>query len=128
MRLAAREGGAARPRFLNLLQIRLPVTAAASIAHRVSGLLLVLATPVLIYLLDLSLHHPQAFGNLVHPVAGWPGRLLLLVPAWALAYHLLAGLRHLALDLGLGEARPEARASAWLVLAAGALVAIGVVL
>jgi succinate dehydrogenase / fumarate reductase cytochrome b subunit len=100
----------------------------ASIAHRASGVLLVIATPLLIYLLDLSLHQPQAFRELARPFAEWPGRLLLLVPAWALAYHLLAGLRHLALDLGLGEARPRARASAWLVLAAGALVALGVTL
>ena len=35
-----------RPKFLNLLQIRLPVTAVASILHRITGLILLPVLPV----------------------------------------------------------------------------------
>jgi succinate dehydrogenase / fumarate reductase cytochrome b subunit len=114
----------ARPRYLNLLQIRLPVTAVASILHRFSGLLLVLLTPVLIYLLDLSLNDPHRFRVLAGILAGPAARVLLLVAAWALAYHLLAGLRFLGLDVGLGEPRLTARRTAWASLGLGVLLAL----
>jgi succinate dehydrogenase / fumarate reductase cytochrome b subunit len=114
----ARTGG---PRFLNLLQIRFPATAVASIAHRVTGFLLILATPLLVYLLDLAVTRPAELDALLERIGSSPARVLLAVPIAALAYHLAAGLRVLALDLGLGEARETARRSALGALAAGAL-------
>ena len=50
-----------RPVFLNLLRIRQPVTAVLSILHRITGVLMVLLLPGLIYLLDLSLRGPAQF-------------------------------------------------------------------
>jgi len=124
MQVSASQRRRARPRFLNLLQIRLPVTAVASILHRLSGVLLVLLTPVLVHLLDLSLNDPDRFRALAGFLAASPARFLLLVAAWALAYHLLAGLRFLGLDLGVGESRLAARRSAWLALGTGVLLAL----
>ena len=116
--------GRRRPRFLNLTQIRLPVGALASLSHRASGVLLVLATPLALFLLDRSLHDPDAARELWGAVAGSPWRLVLVLPVWALAYHLLAGLRFLALDLGRGESLPAARASAKVVLLGGLAAAL----
>ena len=48
-----------RPKYLNLLRIKMPVGAIASIGHRISGVCLFLCIPVLIYLLDLSLQGPE---------------------------------------------------------------------
>lgn len=106
-----------RPRFLDLRKIRLPLPGVVSIFHRASGLLLVAAIPFAIWLLDLSLRDAQGFDEartlLSHPLS----RLVVIVLAWSLAHHLLAGIRFLLLDLDIGIARPKARAGAWAVLA-----------
>ncbi len=102
----------------------MPITALASIAHRLTGLLLVVLIPVMLYLFDLSLRGPAGFEQ----VTGWlqlePARLLLLVPIWALTHHLLAGLRFLLIDIGIGIDLPAARNSAWLVSVGAPLLAI----
>lgn len=106
-----------RPFFLNLLVIRLPIGGVVSILHRVSGVLLSLALPGLLYLLMLSLRSAQDFslvrGFFTSPL-GW---LLGTLALWALLHHFFAGLRHLGFDLGLGEAKPTARLSAALAMA-----------
>lgn len=112
-----------RPVFFNLLLLRLPVGAVASIAHRVSGALLALALPGLLYVLMRSLRSEADFQAL----AGWFGhdgvRLALVLLVWALVHHGLAGVRHLGLDLGWGEGRRAARVTAMLALALGGLAA-----
>jgi len=104
-----------RPKFLNLLHIRFPVGAVTSIAHRLSGIVLFLALPLGAYVLDLSLRNPAGFEQagklLTQPVV----RLVLVLLAWSVSHHLLAGIRFLLLDLGIGLARTAARRMAWLV-------------
>lgn len=111
-----------RPKFLNLFHIRLPVTGVVSIAHRISGAMLVLLTPILIYLLDVSLRDAQGYDQarnvFDHPFV----RFLAVFLIWGLAHHALAGFRHLLFDLDIGFSRAAARRSAVLVLAGGALV------
>ncbi|MGB5426966.1 MAG: succinate dehydrogenase, cytochrome b556 subunit, partial [Gammaproteobacteria bacterium] len=51
----------AAPVFLNLFRIHFPVGAVTSIAHRISGVLMFLSLPLLIYLLDISLQGPAGF-------------------------------------------------------------------
>jgi succinate dehydrogenase / fumarate reductase cytochrome b subunit len=103
-----------RPFFLNLLAIRQPVGAVASIFHRASGALLALSIPVLLYGLMLSLRSPEDFQALADWVGGWLGKLIMLGCVWALSHHFLAGLRHLGFDLGWGEDRRRSRQTAWL--------------
>lgn len=106
-----------RPKYLNLLQIRLPLPGWVSILHRISGALLFLAIPFLLALLQSSLGSPKAFealtGVLSHPLV----KLALIGLAWAFLHHLCAGIRFLALDLDWGTALPQARASSKAVLA-----------
>jgi succinate dehydrogenase / fumarate reductase cytochrome b subunit len=108
-----------RPRFLNLLQLSYPAGAAASIAHRITGVLLAIATPVAAYAFARSIAGPEGFAE----IAGWaraiPIRLALAVLAAALIYHLLAGVRHLLMDAGIGSSLRVGRGSAWVVIAAG---------
>lgn len=104
-----------RPRFLNLLQIRMPIGAVASIAHRISGVLLFLILPAAVFLLEISVRSPEGFDQARAILHAPLVQLLGLVLAWALLHHLLAGIRFLLLDLEIGIERRQARASAWLV-------------
>ena len=103
------------PVFLNLLRIRFPVGAVTSIAHRLSGLLLFLSLPVLVYWLDLSLRDPVGYADAREWLDCIWVRLASVVIVWSLVHHLFAGLRFLLIDLGLGVERATARRSAWAV-------------
>jgi succinate dehydrogenase / fumarate reductase, cytochrome b subunit len=113
-----------RPFFLNLLVIRLPVAGFMSILHRVTGVLLVLAIPGLLWLLQHSLASPAGFAETRAWLGCALGKIGLFLLLWALSHHLLAGLRYLLLDLDLGIHRPAYRYSAWLVLLAAPPLAL----
>ena len=113
-----------RPVFLDLRRIRLPVTAVTSLAHRISGLVLFLALPFCIYLLDRSLSGPDGFAVASSVLDAFAVRLLFVAVLWALAHHILAGIRFLLLDLDWGAALPEAVRSARAVNLAGLTVAV----
>lgn len=120
-----------RPVFLNPLQIQMPVGAWTSIGHRLTGILLAIAVPVSVYLLDLSLRSEQGFLHvdaLFDHIAVKAGVVILL---WALSHHLLAGIRHLLSDFNVGSPLRAARRSAWAVNAGAlaiALLAAGILL
>jgi len=114
----------ARPLFLNLLQIRMPPGAIISFGHRISGLLLVFAGPLLLYLLDLSLQSPQGFEQVAEMFEGVVPRVLLVLLGWLFFHHLLGGVRYLGIDVGLGVSRGAARRSAWMVAAGGLLLGV----
>lgn len=112
------------PKFLDLLRIQMPVGAVLSIAHRISGVLLFLALPFMVYLLALSLQGPAGYALAMDRLGSLPVQLLLILLAWSLFHHLLAGIRHLLLDIHIGVEKRTARRSAWLVnLAALGLLA-----
>ncbi|MFM9913599.1 MAG: succinate dehydrogenase, cytochrome b556 subunit [Methylophilaceae bacterium] len=113
-----------RPKNLNLLSIRLPINALVSILHRVSGFLLFLVLPLVLWCLQQSLQSATGFEQvrmlLTHPLA----KLVVLGLAWAFFHHFLAGLRHLAMDVHWGTAPTSARLSSKLVLAGGLLLTL----
>lgn len=113
-----------RPVFLDLRQIRLPITGWASILHRVSGVLLVLSLPYAAQLLDRSLRGPDEFDAVARLLASPFAQLVLLVLVWALIHHLFAGIRFLMLDIDVGIQRPAARRSAKLAIAAALVVTV----
>lgn len=99
-----------RPQYRNIhvtqiLRYRLPPSGQVSILHRISGVLLFLGMPFLIWLFDLSLTSEISYGVFTSVfsfgAAGLPGwffKLLALVLIWAYLTHLFAGLRHLWMD------------------------------
>lgn len=110
-----------RPVFLNLFQIRLPIGGIVSIFHRVSGVLLTVAIPFGLYLLQQSLADAARFAALTASLR-MPGvKLLLLLTLALLAQHFFSGLRHLLLDLDIGTGKAAARRSAWFTFAATGL-------
>lgn len=115
-------GGA--PKFLNLFHIRFPIGAIASIGHRISGVLLLISLPVLALALERSLGSEAAFESLRTAAdAPWWGLLLVLL-VWAAAQHVLAGVRHLLMDIGIGSPLAQARSSAWAILLTAAIIAL----
>ena len=110
--------------FLDLAQIRLPVGALTSILHRISGVLLALAIPVVAWAFARSLASPEGFAD----VAAWlakPGvKIAAVLWIWALSHHLLAGVRHMLSDIDVGSRLWYARKSAYTVNIAAVLIAI----
>ena len=108
----------ARPVYLNLFRIYLPLAGWVSILHRVAGVLLFAAVPLGVWALSRSLSGESGFQQvtdwMMHPLA----RLLLLLLVWAFALHFFAGLRHLALDVHWGLQRGR-QSSITVMLATG---------
>ena len=113
-----------RPKHLALHLIKLPLPGFVSILHRISGLLLFLALPLLLLMLQHSLRsietYTQLMAVLAHPLA----KLMLLGVLWASLHHFCAGLRYLAIDLGYGVQLAQARASSKAVLAVSLLLTV----
>lgn len=98
--------------------------AIVSILHRLSGVLVFLLIPALLYLLQISLASPASFSDLQQTFAHselW--RLLVFVLLAGLSYHFFAGCKHLLADLGIGESLEAARVlSVLTVLVAGLFI------
>ena len=106
----------ARPVYLNLFRIHLPLAGWVSILHRVSGALLFLVLPLGVWALSVSLSGATGFRR----VADWLtlplSKLLVLLLIAAFVQHLFAGLRHLALDAHWGVSLKSARQTSLAVL------------
>lgn len=111
-----------RPKHLALHRITLPLPGVVSILHRISGALLFLALPLLLWLFQQSLRSPESWAQLSAWAAQPWTRLVLLMLGWAGIHHLLAGLRYLLIDLHWVSGLAGARASARGVLLASVLL------
>jgi succinate dehydrogenase / fumarate reductase cytochrome b subunit len=103
-----------RPVYLNLLEFRFPATAITSLLHRISGVLLFMALPLLIYGLEHSLQGGGR-GQLQQLWQWLPVRLAVALLAWALLHHWLAGWRFLFIDVDAGVDITRARLTARLL-------------
>ncbi len=115
---------AARPVYLNLLRIKLPIPGIVSILHRVSGVVIFLGLPFLLYILHHSLISQNSFDHLKQVLAMPGNKFILWVVLAAVVWHVLAGIRHLLMDVGVGESLTAARMTAWLV----AIISFGLIL
>jgi succinate dehydrogenase / fumarate reductase cytochrome b subunit len=112
-----------RPKYLNLLQIRLPLPALVSILHRVSGAVLFLALPGLLWCLQQSLVSFQSFAAVQAVLAHWWVKVIITGLLWSYFHHLCAGIRHLLMDVYHTTDLPAARFSAMLALGSGVALA-----
>ncbi|KAB7662649.1 MULTISPECIES: succinate dehydrogenase cytochrome b556 subunit [Plesiomonas] len=92
-----------RPVNLDLKTISFPITAIASILHRVSGVITFIALGILLWLLSLSLSSEQGFAQAQAITDTFLVKFILWGILTALAYHVVGGVRHLLMDLGFGE-------------------------
>jgi succinate dehydrogenase / fumarate reductase cytochrome b subunit len=101
---------------LDLLSIRMPVTAVVSILHRITGLLLFISMPFCLLFFELILSQATTATQFTYLFSLWYVRCLLFLVLWSLVHHLFAGLRFLFLDIDIGVTRNAARGSAWVIL------------
>ncbi|MEA1888197.1 MAG: succinate dehydrogenase, cytochrome b556 subunit [Pseudomonadota bacterium] len=101
-----------RPVFLNLLQIRLPRGGLLSIIHRATGVLLLLAIPLSIYILQLLNGGAEGYSHALSLLQSTPGKVLISLITWTLIQHSLSGIRHLLMDMGFSYDKNIARLTA----------------
>ena len=125
----------ARPgtmRLTDALKYRLPLAGWVSILHRVSGLLMFVLLPFVIWLFDTSLTSEisyetftSAFVAGIGFVPGWFVKLAVLGLIWAYLHHFIAGLRHLWMDVSHAAVTKEfGQSSAIVTLALSILLTI----
>jgi succinate dehydrogenase / fumarate reductase cytochrome b subunit len=113
----------ARPQFKNigfgqiLTSYRLPWSGKVSILHRVSGALLFLSLPFLLYLFDKSVTSEISFVTFSEVVANPLIKLIILGLIWGFLHHFCAGIRFLLLDTHRGLEKHQIQKSAVTVLA-----------
>ena len=114
-----------RPEFRNLnlfsdvRTYRLPLAGFISILHRVSGMLMFILLPLVIWMFDTSVSSEISFGRFSAAfnaglgfVPGWFIKLVTLALIWAYLHHLAAGVRHLYLDVSHKTTKDFGRQSA----------------
>ncbi len=117
-----------RPVNLDLSTIKLPLAAITSITHRISGVIMFVGIGILLWMLELSLSGEAGFNRLQELLTS----PLLTFVVWgvlsALAYHLIAGVKHLLMDAGIGETKEGAPRGATSVIIVSVLIilALGV--
>ncbi len=115
---------ARRPKNLNLLSVKFPMSAILSIGHRASGILLFLSLPYFLYFLQLSLTNETGFLLAKAELQGPLVKLFCVFIIWGLAHHFFSGIRYFLLDFDIGIDKNSAKKSAILVMACGFLVFI----
>ncbi len=118
-----------RPVNINPFTMRFPVTAIVSILHRISGVLIFLALPLILYTAGLAAVSEEGFNLVMFSIREF---VLDKLVCWAvlavIGFHVFAGVRHLIMDMGYFEECKAARVSAYLVfiLTAAWVIILGV--
>jgi len=126
---------AKRPEFRNIHALRdlpayrLPLAALVSILHRISGALMFLLLPFIIWMFDMSVSSEISYARFTGAFegdGGWFLKLVALALIWAYLHHLIAGLRHLRMDMNHDAVSKESgrRTAAFTLVASIALTLI----
>ena len=115
----------ARPLSPHLGIYRWPVTMATSIIHRMTGVGLAGGMLLIAWWLIAVAYGPETFNFFIGTMSTPLGQVVLFGFAWALAYHLVNGIRHLSWDFGYGFPVPTANKTGILVLTLSVLLAAG---
>jgi succinate dehydrogenase / fumarate reductase, cytochrome b subunit len=114
-----------------LFGYRLPPAGIVSILHRISGALMFLLLPFVIWLFDTSVSSEISFDVFASAFAvglgvlpGWFLKLVVLALIWAYLHHFIAGLRHLWMDATHSVSKAQGRASALFTLGASVLLTL----
>jgi succinate dehydrogenase / fumarate reductase cytochrome b subunit len=94
-----------RPKNLDLTAFRFPLPALTSITHRVAGVILFVGVIFLLCALSCSLESAEGFAQIKESMTTGFGSFITWGLLSALAYHFVAGIKHLIMDLGIGETK-----------------------
>jgi succinate dehydrogenase / fumarate reductase cytochrome b subunit len=120
--------------FTDLTTYRLPPAGWVSILHRISGAMMFVLMPFIIWMFDTSLSSEisfdtftSAFGAGIGFVPGWFVKLVCLALIWGYLHHFIAGVRHLYMDATHSVTKEFGKSSALvtLVLGLGLTVVLG---
>jgi succinate dehydrogenase / fumarate reductase, cytochrome b subunit len=107
--------------FTDLRTYRLPVAGIVSILHRVSGALMFVLLPFIIWMFDTSVSSEFSFARFKAAfnigASGVFLKLVALALIWAYLHHAIAGLRHLWMDVNHAVTKEFGRSSAIVTLA-----------
>ena len=130
-----------RPEFRNIHALkdlptyRLPPAGWVSILHRISGAIMFLLLPFIIWMFDVSVSSEISFikfkSAFEFGMLGLPGviwKLLALAIIWAYVHHLIAGLRHLWMDARHAVSKEFGKSSAIFTLTLGSLITLALAL
>ncbi|WP_240098884.1 succinate dehydrogenase, cytochrome b556 subunit [Thermomonas flagellata] len=106
----------ARPLSPHLQIYKWQVQMLSSILHRATGMALVVGLLGVVWALVALASGREAWGHFTAGAGSLPGRVLLFAFSWALAYHLINGVRHLVQDAGHGFAVRDFVRSSWISL------------
>lgn len=107
------------------LQVYKPqMTSVLSILHRITGIGLTAALPVLVWWLVALSEGAEPYKVVMDCLKSPLGKLFLMGWAWAFSYHLCAGIRHLLWDAGWGFELKQVYASAKVLLGATTLLTL----
>jgi succinate dehydrogenase / fumarate reductase cytochrome b subunit len=114
-----------------IIAYRLPPAGIVSILHRVSGALMFVLLPFILWMFDTSLssevsysQFSAAFVGGIGFVPGWFVKLVALALIWAYLHHFIAGVRHLWMDATHAVTQEFGHSSALFTLAASALLTL----
>jgi succinate dehydrogenase / fumarate reductase, cytochrome b subunit len=99
-----------------IVSYRLPLAGIVSILHRVSGALMFLLMPFIIWLFDVSVTSEVSYGRFTDALANPLVKLIVLGLIWAYLHHIIAGVRHLWMDATHSVTREHGRSSAVVTL------------
>ena len=107
----------ARPVYINLLQIKLPISAISSITHRLAGIYIFFVTlPLSLFLLYFS---TKSYNDFMFIQQTFKDSVLFSTfvsfSFLVFAYHILTGVRHLLQDMHIGESLEASRVSSYIV-------------
>ena len=105
-----------RPVNLDITTIKLPLPAYTSILHRISGIILFIALGFLLYGLEQSLASEQSFEALKRLLALPLVKFITWTILAALIYHFVAGVKHLLMDIDIGDSKESGTVGAILTL------------
>lgn len=113
-----------RPLSPHLQIYRLPMLAVTSILTRITGNALIVGVLLAVWwlLAAATSDHYFSYANAV--ATSWFGDLVFLGSAWAVWFHLLAGLRHLIFDTGRGLDLPTAERLGWACIAGSVVLTV----
>ena len=125
-----------RPVFRNIhvteiVKYRLPPAGMVSIGHRISGVLMFVLLPFVVWLFDVTLTSEVSYGQFTSAYSAglgifpaWIVKLVTLALIWAYLHHFIAGLRHLWMDATHAVTQEFGRVSALVTLGASLLLTL----
>ena len=125
-----------RPEFRNihvtdLRNYRLPPAGIVSILHRISGMLMFLLMPFIIWMFDTSVTSEVSFESFrsafvagIGFVPGWFVKLVALGLIWGYLHHFIAGVRHLWMDATHSVSKEQGKSSAVITLVLGTALTV----